>query len=86
MRDKVSGGKDDLFALAERLDRRQAPAIRFDCGKEDGLLAGSRRFHRHLTSLGIRHEYREYPGAHTWAYWDEHVQEALRFHMKHLKA
>lgn len=84
--DQAAGGKDDVFALAERLDPGQAPAIRFDCGKEDGLLAGSRRFHRHLASLGIRHEYREYPGAHTWAYWDEHVQEALRFHMKHLRA
>ena len=82
---KVPGGKYDLFTITESLDPRKAPAIRFDCGKDDGLLGSNRRFHRHLATLGIRHEYREFPGAHDWAYWDSHVQEALRFHMKHLK-
>ncbi len=81
----VPGGKDDLYAIAGKLDPRKAPAIRFDCGKDDGLLAGNRQFRRHLRKLGIRHEYGEYPGDHNWAYWDEHVQQALRFHMKHLK-
>jgi len=84
--DRAAGGKDDVFAIAEKLDPSKAPAIRFDCGKQDRLLDGNRRFHKHLTSLGIRHQCREYPGAHTWDYWDEHIQEALRFHMKHLKA
>ena len=23
--------------------------------------------------------YREYPGAHTWAFWDEHICEAMDF-------
>ncbi|HUU42680.1 MAG TPA: alpha/beta hydrolase family protein [Planctomycetota bacterium] len=81
----ASGGKDDLFAVAEGLDRRRAPAIRFDCGRDDGLIGSNRRFHKHLMKLKIAHRYREYPGAHNWAYWDEHIQEALRFHAKHLK-
>jgi putative tributyrin esterase len=83
--DRVPGGKDDLFAIAEKLDPRKAPAIRFDCGKDDSLLPSSRRFHRHLAKLGVTHEYREYPGNHNWAYWDEHVKQALEFHMKHLE-
>ena len=28
------------------------------------------------------HEYREFPGAHDWDYWDEHVRDALAFHAK----
>lgn len=83
--DKVPGGKDDVFAIAAKLSPREAPAIRFDCGKGDALLEGGRRFHRHLLRLKIKHQYREFPGEHNWAYWDEHIQEAIRFHAKHLK-
>jgi len=78
------GGKDDVFALAENIDRGLLPAIRFDCGTEDGLLQDSREFHQHLTRLGIEHEYEESPGAHSWDFWDLHVQEALRFHWRTL--
>ncbi len=34
------------------------PAIRFDCGTEDGLLEENRVFHAHLEMLGIEHEYK----------------------------
>ena len=82
---KVPGGPDDLFAIVEKLAGADAPAIRFDCGTDDGLLQSNRVFHKHLRKLGIKHHYSEFPGGHTWDYWDEHVQEALRFHWKHLK-
>ncbi len=77
--------RDDVYDIAAKLDVRKAPAIRLDCGKDDFLIDANRGFHRHLVKLGIKHEYREYPGAHEWSYWDEHVQQALKFHMKHLK-
>jgi S-formylglutathione hydrolase FrmB len=76
------GGPSDLFTVAEGVDRRLLPALRLDCGAEDDLLSGNRRFHRHLEQLGIAHEYAEYPGGHTWAYWDQRIQEALRFHQR----
>jgi putative tributyrin esterase len=75
-----AGRDNDPFHLAEVIDRKLLPAIRIDCGAEDGLLEENRAFHRHLEKLQIRHEYAEYPGTHNWAFWDEHVQEALRFH------
>jgi len=78
------GTDNDPFHLAEIVDRDRLPAIRFDCGTEDGLLEENRAFHRHLEKLGIPHEYEEFPGAHNWAFWDEHVQEALRFHARAL--
>jgi S-formylglutathione hydrolase FrmB len=81
-----SGGPNDLFSLAERIDRRLLPALRLDCGTEDALLDSSRRFHQHLEALGIPHEYAEFPGGHTWSYWDQRVQEALRFHSSALVA
>jgi len=78
------GGSDDPYALAATMDRRLLPALRLDCGLEDGLLEENRAFHRHLEQLGIPHEYAEFPGAHTWDYWDHHVQEAIAFHQRAL--
>jgi S-formylglutathione hydrolase FrmB len=77
----------DLWALARRLKRsRRRLAIRLDCGTEDGLIESNRTFHAHLTRLGIDHEYAEHSGAHDWAYWDAHVQDTLRFVLRHLRA
>lgn len=75
---------NDPFALAAKLKPAKAPAIYLDCGVDDGLLRDSRALHAHLKKLGLKHTYKEYPGAHNWAYWDEHVQQALEFHRKAL--
>ena len=73
-------GKYDCFALAEALKKSGGElAIRFDCGTDDFLLEANRGFHAHLDALGIDHEYAEYPGGHTWDYWDEHVRQTLAF-------
>jgi putative tributyrin esterase len=79
-----SGGPDDLFAIAETVDRVKLPDLRFDCGTDDDLLEENRAFHRLLEKLAIPHEYAEFPGGHTWEYWDLHVQEALAFHTRNL--
>jgi len=75
---------NDVFVLAEQTERADLPAIRFDCGTEDGLLEQNRRFHEHLERLSIGHEYEEFPGGHEWGYWDQRVQEALHFHARAL--
>ena len=79
------GGPNDLFALAEKIDRAKLPAMRIDCGTEDSLLDRSRAFHAHLEQLGIKHEYAEYAGGHDWRYWDARIIEALAFHRRHLR-
>lgn len=73
------GGPHDLFALAAKLAPAQRPGLRIDCGVDDFLIESNRAFHAHLNTLGFAHEYHEFPGAHTWEYWDEHIQEAIRF-------
>jgi len=75
----------DCFKLAERLKASgEQLAIRMDCGTEDFLIEHNRAFHEHLVSLGIEHRYAEYPGAHEWSYWDEHVRQTLEFVMDNL--
>jgi putative tributyrin esterase len=74
-----AGGPDDIFALAETVDRSILPALRIDCGTEDFLLDHNRALDAHLTALGIPHEYEEHPGGHDWTYWDKHIQDTLKF-------
>ncbi|NCO38257.1 MAG: esterase family protein [Armatimonadetes bacterium CG_4_10_14_3_um_filter_66_18] len=82
--DDPAGGKDDVFSLAENANPATLPALRIDCGVDDGLLQHNRDFHALLEQRGLPHEYAEFPGGHTWDYWDEHVQEALAFHCRAL--
>ncbi|MCM8757316.1 MAG: esterase family protein [Candidatus Omnitrophica bacterium] len=70
--------ENDLFLLAEKA--KDWPAVRLDCGTEDILLDHNRRFHAHLEKLNRPHIYEEFPGGHDWTYWDQHVQDSLRFH------
>lgn len=76
------GSAHDLFHLAKTCPN--LPAIRIDCGVDDFLIESNRGYHRFLTEKGIAHEYEEFPGEHNWAYWDEHVQEAIAFHRRNL--
>ena len=74
------GSEHDLYALAEKNHAAGTlPQLRLDCGTEDFLLEDNRAFDAFLTKKKIPHEYEEFPGAHTWEYWDVHIQDALRF-------
>lgn len=82
--DNPVGGKDDLWAIIDKADKKKLPAIRIDCGLDDFLLPSNRAFHKYLNELNIPHEYEEFPGAHTWDFWDTHIQEAIKFHARKL--
>jgi len=73
------------FVQADRLKARveagaTLPMISFDCGVDDSTLDGNRDLHAHMERIDLPHTYKEHAGAHTWEYWDEHVQEALVQH------
>ena len=77
----LAGTDNDLALLATRAKAGHAlPRLRIDCGVDDFLLEDNRTFTGQLTAAGVEHEYAEYPGGHTWEYWEEHVQEAIAFH------
>jgi S-formylglutathione hydrolase FrmB len=78
------GGPEDPFGIVEKLDHGRIPALRIDCGRDDFLIDQNRSFHRHLESMHIPHEYAEFSGEHNWPYWDQHVQEAIAFHVRNL--
>ncbi len=81
----AAGGREDCVALAATCPKNLRPHLWIDCGAQDFLIQDSREMHRHLLKLKYPHAYHEYPGAHTWAYWDAHIQDALAFHRKNLR-
>jgi putative tributyrin esterase len=79
-------GKYDCYKLAaKRKKDRKLPALKLDCGTEDFLLMHNRRFRAYLDKIGVPHDYAEFPGAHEWNYWDNHIRQTLEFVMKRLK-
>ncbi len=79
------GSGHDILTLAKRAKKaRTLPKLLLDCGAEDFLIEDNRKFQRDLTGAKVPHVYREFPGAHTWDYWDTHIQDALQFHAKNL--
>lgn len=82
---RPAGTKHDLVYLAKlALKSPPLPQLRIDCGRGDFLIQHNRFYHRQLQKLRIAHEYEEFPGEHTWDYWDKHVRKALRFHARGL--
>ena len=81
--DDPSGSDHDLITLAERGNSRAClPEMRLDCGTDDFLIDSNREFHARLAAMRVAHEYEEFPGEHSWDYWDVHVREALSFHCR----
>jgi S-formylglutathione hydrolase FrmB len=77
----------DVFIHAKRLKARRdagepTPVISFDSGVDDFVFEHNREFHQHLDTVGLEDSWFEHPGAHTWNYWDEHVQEAIAQHAR----
>ena len=60
-------------------NKDRLPPLRFDCGTDDVLIDANRQLHQRLDDANIKHEYAEFDGGHTWAYWTEHLRDTLRF-------
>ena len=74
---------NDLHQIARGLTATQVaslPFIYFDCGLDDGFLATNRELADVLLAQKIPHQYRQLPGGHNWAYWDQQVREVLRLY------
>jgi len=80
----IDGTEHDPYFLAREIlkDGRPCPRIFHCCGSEDFLLNNAhetRDFFNALPGNPFQYEYLESPGAHTWQFWDEHIQDFIRF-------
>jgi S-formylglutathione hydrolase FrmB len=72
-----------VFAEKNRAALRRM-AIYFNCGKSDnyGFEKGAAALNAQLIRKGIEHQYRLYPGDHTFAYFMSHFPEVMEFHSR----
>ncbi|WP_299301194.1 alpha/beta hydrolase family protein [uncultured Brachybacterium sp.] len=71
--------QDDLFGLLGAADPATLPALFLDCGTEDQLLDHNRRFLAAAEEHGVDLTPRLRPGAHTWEFWDQGIQDVLNW-------
>ena len=66
----------DIFWLSKKMKDEGSvfPDIYFACGSNDVLVFENRRFHAHLTELGVPHVYEESPGTHDRFFFDPHLE------------
>lgn len=74
---------NDLFEILQKLTPARIaslPYFYFDCGTEDSplIFPSNRELAALMFEKKIPHEFRELPGDHSWAYWDQQVQEVLK--------
>ena len=74
---------NDVFEIARGLSPAwvgSLPYFYLDCGTEDAAqhVKPNRELSEIFLEKKIAHEYRELPGTHSWAYWDQQVQEVLK--------
>ena len=74
---EIAGTADDLLGLLGRRDPAELPALFLDCGTEDQLITQNERFLAAAEDAGVDVTSRLRPGAHTWDFWDEGVQDVL---------
>ena len=80
--------KNDIYEIVRALPAARVaglPYFYLDCGTEDFLTTNSQQFAALLREKKVLHEYRELPGDHNWAYWDQQVQEVLKVAASHLR-
>lgn len=74
--------EDDLFAITRELaelPRAMQPRIFTTCGQSDFLHDHNLRYRALAESLGLDFRYEEWPGAHTWDFWDRSIQLMMEY-------
>lgn len=75
-----SRNANDIFKMLREItpEKKQSlPFFYLSCGTEDFLISNNLDFVSLLREKKIPHEYRQLPGGHTWAFWDDQVREFL---------
>lgn len=81
---KAIRAENDIFELAEKAAGTELPKIYFDCGTADQFIAVNRRLKSEFERHGVAAEYKEFPGAHDWEYWDTRLNAVLEMAMRNL--
>ena len=67
------------MALLRQADRAALPALYLCCGTEDELIGDNLAFRDACGDAGVPVTTAFGPGPHDWAYWDDRIQDVLRW-------
>ena len=73
---------NDLLTLAKeaKASGTRLPGILTICGSDDFMIQDNREFNQAMDALQLDNYYHfEYPGNHNWKFWDEHIEQVLKF-------
>lgn len=71
-------GNESVFETIQQ-NRETLRPFRFDCGVDDNLIEDNRALAAQLKAAAIDFIYEEFPGAHEWIYWENHVRRTFLF-------
>lgn len=83
---------NDLFDIVENMPANRVaslPYFYFDCGTEDPLplvFSSNRDLAKVMFDKKIPHEFRELPGDHSWAYWDQQIPHILEIASQRMRS
>ncbi len=66
---------DKVFAGLDEKANEKLKLLWIACGVEDRLIEGNRKLLEWLKSKGVRYQWKETPGAHTWMVWRRYLAE-----------
>ncbi|MCL2404625.1 MAG: esterase family protein [Defluviitaleaceae bacterium] len=70
----------DLFYLANAAVKLPVrPQVLITCGDGDFLLEDNLRFNAHMQAIDYGHTYKQWPGEHTWDFWEDCLPLAFNF-------
>ena len=72
--------RNDVYALIGSVDTSRAPYVYLVAGIQDGFrgfLPAHRMLADTLRAHGVRYEYHETPGGHSWKYWGREIQPLI---------
>lgn len=70
--------ENDLELLLKQVEPSTLPYLYVACGTQDPLLQANRTLAAALTTQQVEYEYHEYPGGHTWEFWDSTLPALLQ--------
>lgn len=78
---ELLGSDKDPEALILHLKKGNAviPRIFMACGTEDFLLRENWDYHTFLMDQGVVHTYVEGPGAHDWKFWNQYIEQGIKW-------
>ncbi|WP_315793781.1 alpha/beta hydrolase family protein [Paenibacillus sp. BIC5C1] len=78
---EIKGSENDLLHLLEESKASQGPKplLYQCCGTEDFLYDENQTFRQACAQTDFQLTYEEEPGGHDWGYWDEKIQNVLKW-------